>query len=483
MNKKFLTGLLAVCLLIGSLGVGKMVSHASTQNEILIELSDSSIKAGGKTLSSNTEGAVSIGEDIIYYESGKDSSYGEGTEDDAHSKEEADKHTVVTISQPGTYRIKGTLSYGQIAVNLGTEASSSPDAKVHLILDGVNISNTVAPAVIFYNVWESENSEDTGALVTLADDSTNIISGSYVARIYKEGTTSKLHKYDAAFYSKMSMIIQGQEKGNGSMVIDAKNEGLGSEMHLTINGGDIKITSMDDGINANEDGVSKITINGGNLYVNGGNGSEGDGIDSNGYLYINGGNVTAIGNGKTGDGGIDADMDIVLNGGTVVALGSRNDAISSSSSQHYIDARFQSVQKAAAAIKITDSENLELLNYVSEKDFQSLIFSSPELKKEKSYDIYFNDVKQEYSGNMAFGGMMRRNGFENISIPEGLDEWMNSESIPEDIKTWIESVKDAIEKSQSMERPDGFQPSNTTPDMNGPFPPVAPSAGSEVKTN
>ena len=59
------------------------------------------------------------------------------------------------------------------------------------------------------------------------------IFGSYVARIYKsvelneEGTevvdSKKLHKYDAAFYSKMSMNVSGGEKGNGVLNINAEN--------------------------------------------------------------------------------------------------------------------------------------------------------------------------------------------------------------------------------------------------------------------
>ena len=39
--------------------------------------------------------------------------------------------------------------------------------------------------------------------VLLAAGSTNTVTGSHVARIYKEGTTKKLHKYDGAFYSRM----------------------------------------------------------------------------------------------------------------------------------------------------------------------------------------------------------------------------------------------------------------------------------------
>ncbi len=39
-----------------------------------------------------------------------------------HSADEAAAHTVVTIRQAGTYRVSGTLSAGQLAVDLGEDA-------------------------------------------------------------------------------------------------------------------------------------------------------------------------------------------------------------------------------------------------------------------------------------------------------------------------------------------------------------------------
>ena len=65
--------------------------------------------------------------------------------------------------------------------------------------------------------------------------------------------SKKLHKYDGAFYSKKTLNINGGAKGNGILNITAKNEGLDSELHLTINGGIINISSGNDGINTNED--------------------------------------------------------------------------------------------------------------------------------------------------------------------------------------------------------------------------------------
>ena len=69
---------------------------------VSIELSDEGIKVEGGEVTDNTEAAVYVAHDIVYYEEGKDFTYGEGDETDAHSAEEAAAHTVVHMTQPGT---------------------------------------------------------------------------------------------------------------------------------------------------------------------------------------------------------------------------------------------------------------------------------------------------------------------------------------------------------------------------------------------
>ena len=125
----------------------------ATGSETEIVLSDSGVTVDGAAAATSSSAAVYVGADIVYYEEGKDSSYGAGSDSDAHSAEEAAAHTVVTITKPGTYRISGTLSAGQIAVDLGDGSKNDPEAVATLILDGVDITCTVAPAVIFYRTY------------------------------------------------------------------------------------------------------------------------------------------------------------------------------------------------------------------------------------------------------------------------------------------------------------------------------------------
>lgn len=185
----------AAAALSGCGAQGRETAAQEFPDAVSIVLSDDGIIVDGKAVSTDESAAVHTAHDIVCYESGRDFTYGEGTEADEHTAEEAEAHTVVHITQPGTYALSGTLSAGQIAVDLGEDAEDDPAAVVTLILNGVDITCTVAPAVIFYNVYEcGSTDEDTasetvdtsaaGANVLIADGTINNVTGSYVARIY-----------------------------------------------------------------------------------------------------------------------------------------------------------------------------------------------------------------------------------------------------------------------------------------------------------
>ena len=427
-----------------------------------IKLSDDEITVDGKKASSNSKEAVYTANDVVYYEDGKDFTYGEGEEKDAHSKEEADRHTVVHITKPGTYVLSGKLSAGQIAVDLGEEAEDDKEAVVTLVLNGVDITNTVAPGVIFYNVYEcgpSKKKEATkdvdtaaaGANVLLPDGTYNIVNGSYVAKIYEsvelneEGTevvdSKKLHKYDAAFYSKMTMNIDGGDENSGVLNINAENEGLGTELHLTMNGGTVIIVSGNDGINTNEDELSVTTINDGwlNIRVDGKTG-EGDGVDSNGWLVINGGVVHSAACATSADAGIDSDMGIHINGGTVIATGNMLDHISESM-QNYVVFTFREKIKGGEEIALKTGE--ESVFFSMPNDYTYLIVSNAELK-EGSYTLWKGE---EQLSVVAMNGMAGGPGM----IPPGeMPEGMEPGERPE--------MPEGMEPGERPEMPEGMEP-------------------------
>lgn len=471
-----------------SVAQGSKVFEGAT----VIELSDEEITVDGSVISTDAESAVYAANDIVFYLEGQDFTYGEGEEGDEHSQAEADAHTVVYITEPGTYAVSGKLSAGQIAIDLGDDAEENPEAVVNLILNGVDITCSVAPAVIFYNVYEcaSSDTEDAskdvdttaaGANVLIADGSVNNVDGAYVARIYKpdsvelseDGTevldAKKLHKYDGAFYSKMTMNVNGDELGNGVLNITASNEGLDSELHLTINGGNINIVSGNDGINTNEDEVSVTTINGGTLKIRvSGATGEGDGIDSNGWLVINGGTVITEACSISADAGIDSDMGIHINGGTVIATGNMLDQISESA-QNYAVFSFAASQKGGATYTLKNEAGEAVFTCTPENDFTYLILSSDALVA-GTYSLWQGENQlAASSGNMmggfggGFGGQ-KPDGMEmqeGVQAPDGAqlpEGEMNSENgeMPEGMYRPEDGEMPDMQLPEGVEKPDGI---------------------------
>ena len=251
----------------------------------------------------------------------------------AHSASDAYNNPVLHITKPGTYHISGSWK-GQIRV----QGDGSSNAKFKLIFDGVSVTCSVAPAVIFEDVYEcGPDDQETietnnrfltvgtndvtastaGAVVELTSGTANTFTGTNVFKIFtiqpKNSSTTtvngidtqkRLLRMDGAFYSFQSMEIHGA----GTMNLNSGFEGLDTEMHLAINDATINITASDDGINTNEDYVSVFAINSGTLTVNS---TGGDAIDSNGWLVINGGKVTVTST-SGGDNGMDSDMGVYI---------------------------------------------------------------------------------------------------------------------------------------------------------------------------
>ena len=400
-------------------------------------LKDEESKIDGELLTDTPNKGVSIhnGENIVHYEKeyAEISGYGEATEEsEKHSKEDCNKEKLVKISQSGIYIVSGTLN-GQLAIELSSKTDSTQT--VTLVLNGININCKVAPGLIFYTAYEidsndyensgssisytaanSLNFDNAGAKIIIADDSTNTVTGSHVAKCYEYDVnddntitikSKKRAKYDGAFYSRVSISIKGETKGNGKLNIIGDNEGLDSEKHLLIESGNINIASQDDGINTNEDNGSVTLIKGGTLIINGGLGSEGDGIDSNGFLIINGGTVISAGK-PASDSGMDADLGVVINGGNVVGVGSTMDGASVSSGQPTMNLKFSSQISKSSTLIIKDSSGANLYSFnpsssgflesTDIRTYQGAIISLPSFKLNEVYYLYLDDTQLGYSG-------------------------------------------------------------------------------------
>lgn len=176
----------------------------------------------------------------------------------------------------------------------------------------------------------------------------------------------------------------------GTIDILGSEEGLEAGF-ITINDGTIHIVSTDDGINVSEPddipnpGLYLLSINGGYVVVN----AEGDGLDSNGSITMTAGTVLV--NGPTGsmDGALDYDGTFTISGGLLVAAGSAGmpAAPGAQSPQNSVLIALDESQSAGTLLHIQATDGTPLLTFAPAKNYQSLVFSSPELVN-GDYEVY-----------------------------------------------------------------------------------------------
>lgn len=172
---------------------------------------------------------------------------------------------------------------------------------------------------------------------------------------------------------------------------------------VIIEGGTINITSSDDGFNATNgmaattttsgmgketsenDSNAYLSISGGTIKVN----ASGDGLDSNGSMFISGGTIYVSGPDSSGNGALDYNGTADITGGTIIAVGSSGMAqgFSDTSTQYSILNNFSSTSAAGTEITITDADGNVLASFTPDKQYQSVVVSSPDLENGGTYTL------------------------------------------------------------------------------------------------
>lgn len=206
--------------------------------------------------------------------------------------------SVVTITTSGTYNISGTLSDGQIKVDI--EDTDTDTGDVWLYLDGVNITCSDSAPIDIESAAR--------IIVVLADGKNNILTDGDSTSAFDEDDEN----IDAALYSKEDLVLYG----TGSLTVTANYlDGIKSKDGLIIHSGTIIINSTDDGIS----GKNYVSVEDGDITIDaGGDGmkSTNEGDADQGYIYIYDGYFEIVaGTSGSGD-GIQAETHIVVKGGT-----------------------------------------------------------------------------------------------------------------------------------------------------------------------
>ncbi|MGM9882150.1 MAG: carbohydrate-binding domain-containing protein [Bacilli bacterium] len=407
-------------------GEGSLIIKSNYEDAI-VSKDDLKIKNGKYIISSNDDGIR--GKDSVYILNGTFDITSSG--DGIKSTNDTDIDKGFILIENGIFKINSTLD------------GISAETKI-LVKDGnFNITSGGGSTNIStkedWGMWEkgitttSTNIESAkgikcadnlvieNGIFTFDTSDDAIHSNNYVGIINGDINISS---GDDGIHADTKLIIDG-----GNINITKSYEGIESA-EITINSGNISIVSTDDGINVaggndgsatdrrgannyNSSSNNILTINNGTIHVD----AIGDGIDVNGSGYIYGGTITVEGPENSGNGALDYDGKFQVDGGVLIASGSSGmaQAISNSSTQYNIMLNFTQNITASDVVTIVDANNNEIINYNSNKNYSSLVFSSNKLLKDNTYIIKINsneyqtftiaDITTTIGRSNSFGGI------------------------------------------------------------------------------
>lgn len=217
--------------------------------------------------------------------------------------------------------------------------------------------------------------------INSSDDAIHTNSGNVLIK----GGTLDLTTLDDGIHADELVKIDG-----GEITVNGSYEGIESA-YVEINGGTIYITASDDGINAASDGESvneHIIISGGTITVD----ASGDGLDSNGTIYVSGGTLIVYGSTTGADTGLDADGGILIDGGNVFVASSKEMIeIPASNSKSNVLVYGVNTVSAGAEIILTNADGGEMVRITLKKQAQAIILSTPELATNGTYSLYADE--------------------------------------------------------------------------------------------
>lgn len=217
--------------------------------------------------------------------------------------------------------------------------------------------------------------------INSSDDAIHTNSGNVLIK----GGTLDLTTLDDGIHADELVKIDG-----GEITVNGSYEGI-EGAYVEIGGGTIYITASDDGINAASDDESvneHIIISGGTITVD----ASGDGLDSNGTIYVSGGTLIVYGPTTGADTGLDADGGILIDGGNVfVATSKEKPAIPASNSKSNVLVYGVNTVAAGSEIILTNADGGEMVRITLKKQAQAIILSTPELATNGTYSLYADE--------------------------------------------------------------------------------------------
>lgn len=216
-----------------------------------------------------------------------------------------------------------------------------------------------------------------------------------------------INSSDDGVHSDISVTING---GNNIINAISTTRGVGEGVEaptITFSGGTTNITASNDGINATYGTTSGGTESndGSNVFIKGGvvivAGS--DAIDSNGNITITGGTTIVCGPTSSPEEGLDFNGTFNMNGGFLICAGSNSNmtkAMSNSSTQRSMYLKSSTQLAANAVLHIENAAGTEVVTFKPLNAVYYFHVSSPSVAASTSYKVYFGGT---YTGGSFVG--------------------------------------------------------------------------------
>lgn len=199
-----------------------------------------------------------------------------------------------------------------------------------------------------------------------------------------DGARVKINSSDDAIHTNSgNVLIKG-----GTLDLTTLNDGIHADELVKIDGGEITVNGSYEGIEG-----AYVEIGGGTIYIT----ASDDGINAasddesvNEHIIISGGTITVDASGA--DTGLDADGGILIDDGNVfVATTKEMIEIPASNSKSNVLVYGVNTVQAGSEIILTNADGGEMVRITLKKQAQAIILSTPELATNGTYSLYADE--------------------------------------------------------------------------------------------
>lgn len=215
---------------------------------------------------------------------------------------------------------------------------------------------------------------------------------------------------------------------SGNIQISSTDDSIHSNGIIIINGGTISVVASDDGINISggndssamggrpgennfsnlEESNRNLVINNGKITVN----ADGDGLDSNGSIYINDGEVLVQGSINGGNGALDYSFECVVKGGDIIIYGATGMWQNPSNTSTQYCLTYGTSGNSGDKIVLKDSSGTQIASFTTTKSYGAITISNGSIKKGETYTLYVNDSSV---GSLTANNIITSNSSSNMN--------------------------------------------------------------------